>query len=67
MNAIAITATYNPMTVPGDNWDEKLDNICIPVSQFIADMQSIGCQVTLTINGKPYPIPQPHAEQEEAS
>ena len=68
MNTIALSITYQIESIPGDQPMEKLDNIIIPLSQFIADMQMLGCQVNVSANGRPFiPGIEPTPEQEQAS
>ena len=66
MKTITICTTYQPENIQGVGM-EQLDNIIIPLSQFISDMQALGCEVTMSINGQDYPLPQPAPVQEQAS
>ena len=67
MNTVTISVTYPIEAIPGDTPEEQLDNLLIPMSQFIADMQVLGCQVSMGINGQTLPIPQTFPEQEPMS
>lgn len=68
MTTVTINVIYPIEAIPGDTPEEQLDNLLIPMSAFIADMQILNCEVTMSINGQQtLPIPQTTPEKEQAS
>jgi hypothetical protein len=56
MTRVILQVDYDPQKLPGSNDSEKVENLIIPWSQFINDMQQIGCEVKLAINGQFIPL-----------